>query len=162
MSILNGSLENIYLKHRQQLFTVALSITKCPDRAEDAIHNAFQRLFRLGSIPGNLKVYVFKSVRNAAIDQYRLNSRPTTEITDYIIDPGDGPVEKANEKEFEHSVNQALLKLSEMERETIVDHLYADLTFKEIARILGIPRSTVVSCYYRGIKKLRALLEVKL
>src|SRR3954452_9099285 len=71
-------LEDIYARHRQGLFTLALSITRCAARAEDAVHDAFVRLCRRRSVAAPLEgtgaasqpdavAYVFASVRNAAV-----------------------------------------------------------------------------------------------
>ena len=62
---LNGDLESVYRECRQQLFTCALAITRCPDRAEDAVQDAFCNLFRMNNAPRHLKAYVFRAVRNA-------------------------------------------------------------------------------------------------
>src|SRR4051795_7972904 len=71
-------LEDIYARHRQGLFTLALSITRCAARAEDAVHDAFVRLCRRRSVSAPVNgtgtasqpdpvAYVFASVRNAAV-----------------------------------------------------------------------------------------------
>jgi len=49
--------------------------------------------------------------------------------------------------------------LSEDESETIVQHLYGNLTFREIAEIREAPLGTITSWYQRGLEKLRAELE---
>jgi RNA polymerase sigma factor (sigma-70 family) len=153
------TLEQIYRDCRQQLFTCAMAITRCPDRAEDAIQEAFYRLFRMEGKPRHLKAYVFRAVRNAAIDQRRRNSPPGEELSEFIFDTGAGPDESAANQEFKRRVAEGLLTLSEDERETVVHHIYGGLTFREIARVRESPLGTVVSWYRRGIKKLREQLE---
>lgn len=156
---LNGALERIYRDHRQQMFTCALSITRCPDRAEDAIQEAFCRLFRLNGKPRYLKAYVFRSVRNAALDQVRRNPPPADQVIEFIFDPGAGPRDTAADNEFKRRVAEALLTLSDDERETIVQHIYGELTFREIAEVRQAPLGTVTAWHRRGLKKLRARLE---
>lgn len=156
---LNGALERIYLEYRQQLFTCALAITRRPDRAEDAIQEAFCRLFRLDSKPRHLKAYVFRTVRNAAIDQVRRNPPLGNELNEFIFDRAAGPRDRAADNEFKRQVAKALLTLSEDERETIVQHIHGNLTFREIARVREAPLGTVVTWYRRGLKKLRDRLE---
>lgn len=156
---LDGALEKLYLECRQQLFTCALAITRRPDRAEDAIQDAFYNLFRLNKKPRRLKSYVFRAVRNAAVDQIR-RSPPLSEPLDaFIFDPGASPREAAADSEFRTRASRALLQLSEDERETIVEHLFADLTFRDIAQIRKAPLGTVAAWYRRGLKKLRKTLE---
>jgi RNA polymerase sigma-70 factor (ECF subfamily) len=156
---LDGALERLYLECRQQFFTCALAITHRPDRAEDAIQEAFCRLFRLSRKPRRLKPYVFRAVRNAAVDQIRRSPTPSEPLDTFIFDPGAGPREAAADSEFRARVSQALLRLSEDERETIVEHLFAGLTFRDIARVRQAPLGTVVAWYRRGLKKLQKTLE---
>lgn len=156
---LNGTLEHVYRENRQQLFTCALAVTQSPDRAEDAIQEAFCRLFRLHARPQNLKAYVFRTVRNAAIEQMRRNPLPRETPPTSILETRPGPDESASSREFQSQVAEALTALSADESETIVQHLYADLTFREIAEIREAPLGTITSWYQRGLQKLRAQLE---
>ena len=159
MHNLNGALERIYRDQRQQLFTCALVITRCREGAEDAIQEAFCRLFRLVDKPRHLKAYVFRAVRNAAIDQVRRGAPAARELNEFIFDVGMGPREAAAESEFKQRVAEALLTLSENEREVIIEHVYGELTFREIAQVREAAVGTVVSWYRRGMEKLRARLE---
>jgi RNA polymerase sigma-70 factor (ECF subfamily) len=156
---INGTLDQFYREHRQQLFTCALAVTRCAHGAEDAIQEAFCRMFRLGVEPRNLKAYVFRAVRNAALDQLRRNARPGEALADFIFDPRPGPAEAAVDQEFQRRVAERLMRLSEDERETIVEHLYGNLTFREIAEIREARLGTVTSWYSRGLEKLRNELE---
>lgn len=90
----------VYKEYRQQLFTCAMAITRCPDRAEDAVQEAFYRLFRLNVRPRNLKAYVFRTVRNAALDQVRNNSTTIQPNLDFIFDPRPDPCSVATDEEF--------------------------------------------------------------
>lgn len=156
---LNGALERIYRDHRQPLFTCALAVTRCPERAEDALQEAFYRLFRLERAPEHLKAYVFRTVRNAAVDIVRRSPPPSEPLDPFIFDPEDDPRETAEKQEFKRRVAEALLTLSDDERETIVQRLWGELTFQEIAQLRGSPLGTIASWYHRGMEKLRARLE---
>ena len=153
-------MERVYDQYGSQLFTCALSVTGCSGLAEDAMHEAFCRGFRLTEVPRNLKAYMFRSVRNAAIDQLRRRRKTRTLLQDYIFDSSAGPGQLAEQKQFKRLVADALLKLSKDERETIVQHLYADLTFQEIADMCERSIGTVTSWYRRGLVKMKDHLEV--
>ena len=62
--------------------------------------------------------------------------------------------------EFRRQVIDHLSTLPNDERETIVQHLYGELTFQQIADVRDAPLGTVVSWYRRGLEKLRSKLEV--
>jgi len=153
-------MEKIYDQYGSQLFTCALAVTGRSDSAEDAIHEAFCRGFHLTEVPLNLKAYMFRSVRNAAIDQLRRKNRTTSLFEDYVFDSSAGPSELAEQNQLKRHAAKALLKLSEDERETIVQHLYADLTFQEIADMRQRSIGTVASWYRRGLTKMKDYLEV--
>jgi len=159
MRRLRKELEKIYDNYGHQLFVCALAVTRSAQAAEDAMHEAFCRGFELDRMPRNLKAYMFTSVRNAAIDFVRRRGRTNPLADNYIFDCSPGPAEQVQQKQFAETVARALLKLSEDERETIVQHLYADLTFQEIADMRARPLGTVASWYRRGLTRLKAYLE---
>jgi RNA polymerase sigma-70 factor (ECF subfamily) len=70
-------LRDLYALHRQGLFTLALSITRRQERAEDAVHEAFLKLCTPREngencqSPRDAVAYVYRIVRHAAIDQVR-------------------------------------------------------------------------------------------
>jgi RNA polymerase sigma-70 factor, ECF subfamily len=158
-SNLDRDLQRIYCDCRQQLFTCALVITRSPDHAEDAVHDAFCRLFKQDKYPNDLQAYVFRAVRNAAIDQIRLHATTNDPLPDFIFDPQEPPEQLAEKAEFKRHMAERLLSLSGDEQETIVQHLYGELTFQQIADIRDAPLGTITSWYRRGLEKLRAKLE---
>lgn len=153
-------MEMAYERYHSQLFTCALSITRCTGLAEDAINEAFCRGLRLAEAPNNIRAYMFRSVRNAAIDQIRRRSKNISFEDSYIFDFSVSPLELAEEKQFKQRIAESLLKLSEDERETIIQHIYVELTFQEIADLRERPLGTITSWYRRGIEKLKTYLEV--
>ena len=78
---------------------------------------------------------------------------------EYIFADTTGPSELAQQKQLRHQIAEVLMKLSEDERETIVQHLYADLTFQEIADARERPLGTITSWYRRGIEKMQGFME---
>ena len=56
-------------------------------------------------------------------------------------------------------MQQALAALGEEERRIILLHAVTGLKHREIAALLELPLSTVLSKYNRALKKMRAYLE---
>src|SRR5437868_7375758 len=69
----------IYEQFRRELFITAWTVLRRADLAEDAVHSAFAKLIQLRSPPVDPKLYVFRSVRNAAIDLAKARSRRNEE-----------------------------------------------------------------------------------
>jgi RNA polymerase sigma factor (sigma-70 family) len=148
-------LEKLFRRQSRQLFACALAVAGCPHQAEDAVQSAFCSLFKLTLRPQNLEAYVYRTVRNAALAQRR--GRPVAELADewFLFEPGAGPAELAEIGEFKQRAAAALKNLSDDERETVVAHLYGDMTFSQVAAVREISINTVTSWYRRGMDKLR-------
>jgi len=157
------SLERIYQQHRQGLYTLALAVTRRPDQAEDAVHEAFVRLCRTArKADGDPTAYVFAAVRNAAIDQLRKRKRQGATVSIFaetVSDTSATPFRAAEHTERAALLRDALDELPPAQRDTIVMKIYGGLTFEQIAASFGEPLSTVSSRYRRGLEKLRDSVE---
>ncbi|MDB5174390.1 MAG: sigW 8 [Phycisphaerales bacterium] len=160
-----ADLTDIYRRYRQGLFTLALSVTGCPARAEDAVHDAFARLCRkidpLAGRPDSQAVaYVFAAVRNAAIDQVRRTPRESDDaIAQSLFSQTAGPAQNAIDSERERSIAAAVDALPADQREVVVLRVYAQLTFADVAVVVGAPLATVAARYRRALERLRLRLE---
>ena len=56
-------------------------------------------------------------------------------------------------------LREALARLGAGEREIVLLHAVTGLKHREIAQLLELPLSTVLSKYHRGLKKLKALMK---
>lgn len=151
------TLERIYLDHRQGLYTLALAITRNPAAAEDAVQDAFARLWAADVRPeGTLVPYVFAAVRNAALDQVRRRARAAQYLASASIYNGlpEDPAAGIINAEQHRLVRDAVDALPDAEREAVVLRVYGGLTFDEMARTLGEPLPTVASRYRRALGKL--------
>lgn len=149
-------LEGIYREHRQGLYSLALSITRSTELAEDAIHDAFLRLWRTGRQPGgDVVAYVFASVRNAAIEVRRRRRRDTERTTSIFAPVESAPTPSPAALEQQHAARKAVDALPMRARQVVVMRLYAGLTFQQIADTLQEPLQTVASRYRRALERIR-------
>lgn len=155
-------LEWFYLENRQRIMACALSVTGNADIAEDAVQDAFYKLLRINKTPQYLTTYVMRAVYHAAIDRMR-NQKDTVplEHAEWFLSH-QNPGHHAEEEQFQRNVESALKELGDDERQTIIQHMYAGMSFREIAEMRQIPTGTVASWYSRGMQKLRQTLRKKL
>ena len=155
------ALERIYRAHRQGLFTLALAIAGRQELAEDAVHEAFVRLWRRRRAPaGDLVAYVFAAVRNAAIDQLRRRRTTAGEADVSIYDGAAVPPDAAMAAaERSRLLREAVEALPADQREAVVLRIYAGLTFQQVAEALGQPLPTVASRYRRALERVRQRLR---
>ena len=155
MSLLKQDLSELYDQVNKQLYHCALAVTSSSDLAEDAMHDAFIKAFRLKEKPHNLKAYMFRAVRNAAVDIVRRQTKVVQPVTDDLFETFDQPSLTTHGLDTE-LVAQALNSLPNDQRETVLQHLVAGLTFREIAELQDRPMGTITTWYRRGIEALRS------
>lgn len=164
-SVLRTELEQLYRKHRQSLFSVALTVTGCSSMAEDAVHEAFVRLCQKSERPeGSLTPYVFAAVRNAAID-CRRRQQHQRNITESIFASAGSDSHSTkvgsttNQHDETESLKSAIDQLDELSRQIVVMKIFSELTFDEIAGVLEMPSATAATRYRRAIMKLEEELR---
>jgi RNA polymerase sigma-70 factor (ECF subfamily) len=146
-------LGTLYQQFRRELFRTAWTILRRADLAEDAVHAAFVKLVKLESPPAGPKLYVFRSVRNAAIDLARSRSRRREEP---LRDDWNSPSAETEgaASDVLSCISAAMERLDTDSRETIELHLHAGLSFREISELVGEPLPTIASRYRRALGKL--------
>lgn len=165
---MEDELADIYRRHRQGLFTLALTITRCPSRAEDAVHDAFCRLLKnRRKIAGDATAYVFASVRNAARDTLRSRQSPVNRAgsldadgTIFLADhrPESDPASRPESRDEHARLAKAIELLPDEQREAVAMHAIAGLTFDQVAEALDEPLQTIATRYRRALARLRELL----
>lgn len=158
------ALGRIYEKYKNDLLILAISLLNNTSAAEDVVHDVFitfvQSLERF-QLTGSLKGYLLTCAANRARNvnkakEYRsIESDPAELVT-----PGaNGPSRSIIYNEQLQQLSDAMVYLSYEQREVIMLHFQARMTFKNIAASLGIPLNTAKSRYRYGIDKLRSTLD---
>ena len=128
------------------------------DAPEDVVQDAFLKLVALRTPPREVAAWLYRVVRNGAIDvsrtarrrqQREAQARPTRWFVEPEVDGLDAEAAVA-----------ALGRLAMDEREVIVARLWGGLSFEEIAALAGCSASTAFRRYEAGIAALREHLGV--
>jgi RNA polymerase sigma factor (sigma-70 family) len=128
------------------------------DAPEDIVQEAFLLLVRQSLAPDNPRAWLYRVVRNRAINAVRTGGRRQRRETataargEPWFDADEGQRLDAAE------ATDALKQLPPQQREAIVARLWGGLSFEEIANISGSSLSTVYRCYHRGLATLRERL----
>ena len=156
-------------KHLKSVYIFVLKLTNNKEDSEDIVQDTFikawQKLHKYDE-EKSFKTWLFSIAKNTAIDKLRKKKMAVFSSLDFenesfeetIADTTPLPDEIFAEKESEEKVRKALEKLPENQRLIIYLHINEDLTFEEIAEIIGKPMNTIKSQYRRGIIKLKDLL----
>jgi RNA polymerase sigma factor (sigma-70 family) len=128
---------------------------------EDVVQEAFLALVRQSALPENIVGWLYRVVRNEAINASRTSRRRTKRET---------AAAGRNEPWFQITLDdrldadeaaRAMRQLPIEERETMVARLWGGLSFDEIAQLTGSSTSTVHRWYQAGLNTLRERLGVE-
>ncbi len=126
---------------------------------EDVVQAAFLKLVAVRTPPDRPAAWLFRAVRNAAIDASRsarrrshYETRAAARSPAWFAPPDDPTGLDAR------AAADALQTLPPEVREIIVAHLWGGLTFEEIASTVGSSAATCYRRYAAGLDKLRQQL----
>lgn len=154
--------EQLYTEHAQGLLSFLTYRTGDRALAEDVMADTFERVLkarrRFDPRRGSAKTWVYSIALNLLRDQIRRSAAEQRAIERTGVGAAFNPDEigRADDRE---AVMGALLRLSSEERETVALRYGADLTVPEIARVTGERLTTVEGRLYRGLRKLRDVLD---
>ncbi len=129
------------------------------DTPEDVVQEAFLKLVSLRQPPRSVVPWLYRVVRNAALDVRKAARRRQRRETaaaravSWFVEP---EMEGLDAK----AAVAALQRLAAEEREVIVARLWGGLSFEEIAEVAGCSASTAFRRYSAGLDALRKELGV--
>jgi RNA polymerase sigma-70 factor (ECF subfamily) len=143
----------IYDRYAPSLFRLLSALLESPADAEDALQEVFVALAtsRTSRIR-DLKAYLFVAARHQAFTQLRKRKREpvfgSSEEMEAVAEPTSPGIS--------HDFATLLSRLPLEQREVIALKVWEEMTFAEIAQLVGASPNTVMSRYRYGIEKLRA------
>jgi RNA polymerase sigma-70 factor (ECF subfamily) len=151
----------IYDRFGHTLFRFACSITGSPVDAEDVVQEVFVGLVRgrarLRQVV-NLRAFLFTALRRAALRLAgRRQKQQATPAVAFLELAAPSP--RTMDAERAEQLERALRALPVEQRELIALKIDGELTFAEIAEVLGISPNTAASRYRYALEKLRIALE---
>jgi RNA polymerase sigma-70 factor (ECF subfamily) len=152
-------------RHQRTLFNAAYRITGNREDALEATQTAFLKVYdRLRTFDARHRFFswIFRIVVNESIDIARQRRRFVDESSE------NGEVPAAGDPEADYSavqasaqVHRALAKLPPDLRVVLVLRHFQELSYSEMATVIGIPEKTVRSRLFSARRELRELLAAE-
>jgi RNA polymerase sigma-70 factor (ECF subfamily) len=145
--------QDLYQEHGPALLAYGTNILGNRASAEDVLHQVFLKLLAMNQLPAEPRPYLFKAVRNRALNAMRGSARLSSlEGQEWLVKP-QGMVEAGLE------IERVMRELPTEQREVVVLRIWGEMTLAEVAVVLEIPENTVSSRYRYALNRLRALLK---
>jgi len=149
--------ERLYGAKAAQLILYGRALGLSHSEAEDVVQETFIALLKLDGPPEKPENYLFRALRNRALNYkrslWRRICRETESLRWFEKDEGETSVEKA--------AMRCLATLPPEQREVIVLKIWSEHTFEEIAGLMDLSPNTVAGRYRYGMEKLRACVKGK-
>jgi len=136
----------------------ALALLHNRARADDLVQDTLERALRKFSLfrrDTDLRAWLFTVMHNVYVNDVRASARRHAEIADTI----EAAVTTADDATTLRDIMGALERLAPEQREVVLLVGLEQLSYEETARVLAVPRGTVMSRLARGRERLRALMS---
>src|SRR5260221_12684540 len=162
-----NSFNQLVLRWERPIYALAYRTIGREEDARDVCQETFLRAFR--ALPGfrgqaKFSSWLYRIALNLCRDWMRRERRANLvqppENVDLMelaaaAEPAESIEDLVSRKDQARAVQRAMSALSEEQRTAIVLKEYHELTFQEIADVLGCPLSTVKTRLYQGLTVLR-------
>ncbi len=162
------ALKEIFGQYHQKVYRIAYGVLRQREDALDVVQDVFIKLFRsIKAFKGKsaFYTYLYRLAMNTAIDYSRRSKKTASFSLDEEgrFEPADRvetrPDHLAAQKELEEKVKWAIDQLPHDQRATLIYREIEELSYQEIAEVMGCSVGTVMSRLHYGRKKLQNLLK---
>jgi RNA polymerase sigma-70 factor (ECF subfamily) len=143
--------ERFYLETRDAVFRAVVLATRRPDRAEEAVAEAYARaLERWSSVAEhpNPTAWVTRTAINQVVSGWRILRREARELGDVIAVPDEA-------RSLDPFLLRQLWRLPQRQREVVALRVLLDMDTRDTAKTLGIAEGTVGVHLKRALDSLR-------
>lgn len=160
VSVSSEALGKLYEAISPSVYAYALTVTRNANDAMDVLHDCVVKVYEKApyyKANGKPMAWIISIAKNLCYDKFRRQSRfcdmTEEQLEGYFAD------NDAMSAEDRAVVRECLYRLDSDERTVVVLHAVSGLKHIEIAKLLQLPLSTVLSKYSRSIKKLKGTLS---
>jgi len=175
-----SAFDTLVRRHSGRAYAIAYGLLGNREDAEEVAQDVFIRIYRaLHKFRGDseFSTWMYRIATNLAKNKYRWNKSRGSKVTDSLQAPIDGtdgsdalyrevsdgrmaPDEAIQVAELERRTREEMAKLPEVYREALMLRNVKELSYEEIAELLGCKIGTVKSRINRAREELRIKLGV--
>ena len=130
---------------------------------EDCVQEAFIQLAALPDRPDNPVAWLFRVVRNRALNQVRSQQRQSAReksVARLGVDRQE-PSRQMKRTEEQSKLSRVLEQLNKEDRELVVLRIWGGLAWQEIAELTGTSSSSAQRRYVAALEKMKQRMETK-
>lgn len=152
----------IYEELSPRLFRYAFRLLGDADLAEECVAETFSRFLQAlksgGGPRDNVKAYLYRMAHNWITDHYRTRTSEETLDPELLYQPLESPVAVGTKNQERERVRNALLQLTDEQRQVLMLRFYEELPHEEVAALIGKTAEATRALQRRALVGLRRML----
>lgn len=151
--------EKLYNNYNKLIYSIAYSILKNKQDAEDVVQIVFEKLYLIDKekMPNrNESSWLYSITKNETINYLKRNKNNIDLDSIYNIEDDNNEINKIIDQD---NYNRLISKLNNKEKEIISLKIISNLSFEEIGKLLKEPTGTIKWRYYKAVNTLKILLS---
>lgn len=159
-----GALDALIQRYWSPLIAYVVRLGATPDEAEDMAQQTFERLWERRSswrLAGSVRGLLYRIAHNLAVSEHR--SVQSRSRADSLGAEAAGrpvtPLDVLENAELHDALDSAIRALPPRRREVFILRCVHELSYREVAEIMGISQQTVANQLSRALATLRSTLQ---
>ncbi|MCS6837889.1 MAG: sigma-70 family RNA polymerase sigma factor [Bdellovibrionaceae bacterium] len=161
--VLSGQIEAyswIVKRYKTPLFRLGLKMTGDLAMVDDVVQETFIKAYqKLGTFAGrsSFKSWLYQIFMNTL--RNFLRKKPVIPLEKCVLKYQDPMLNKLHHQQIANILEEAIQQLPPRQKMAVTLRIYEDLSFEEIAYIMGSPYDTAKANFRHGLLKLKTVLE---
>ena len=153
--------DSLVLRYQRDVYRLCYRYVNSHEDANDLAQEVFLKAWRaIGRFRGDssFSTWLYRIAVNACLNFRALKRPQTQELPATLADPVPGVASRIERDDEGRRVREAVSRLPEKQRATLILKLYHELTHEEVAEVLGSTVGTVKANLFHALGNLRRLM----
>jgi RNA polymerase sigma-70 factor (ECF subfamily) len=153
--------DQLVILYQRKIYRLCFRYVNNHEDANDLTQETFLKAWRgIGRFRGRsaFSTWLYRIAVNACLNFRAAKRPPTQELPETLADPSMGAAQRVEKDSEGWRVRQAVSRLPEKQRATLILKIYHELTHQEVAQILGSTVGTVKANLFHALANLKKLV----